>query len=506
MIKRLIVISCGNNTARAAKLHFSLMLIPILILICSGTSIAAESNSDATIQFKRIPFLSYSIDNENIVLKVDYRDGWGYQVVRFRFPDRLVLDISFKSGTPKEFNPDDLPIFERIKLPSNYLLSDFKTTMDEETMRVTVSSKYSLEFEPSFDEEKNILTIKIPLVHRDEQKRFIRQGIEYRDIVLVDKTGPKKLHLLYVDLLSGRYYPAILTAGDFGHDFLPVETMIENAGAVCGTSGGFFSNDGQHQGLIIRNGYLESYPKFDRPVFARTTDSKLHIGNLPFHGVLHGPNGLAFRFDAIDSNPQPGEVVLLTPGHPSRISSNLTGSKIVIANYEVENVTTENVKTKKWRYILWSPEYRDDFKQLKKGDSIMLEFGLGITEIEIETALGAGPMLISDGKVNVSNGNGFRNDITRGRAPRAGIGLTQNGLLILAVLEGRNPMGLNSDASIGATLEEFANILLEYGAVVAMNLDGGGSAAMAVNNESVSFYPGGSRPVTNVIAIFDKKD
>lgn len=480
-------------------------LIIILILAFSNISLAADKKA-RPIKFEKLPFLSYTIDNENLVLTVDYRDGWGYQVIRFKFPDRLALDVSFKTGPPEEFTSEDYSIFERIKLPNSFLLTDLKATVDEDMMRVSISSKASLEFEPSFDEEKNILTITIPLVHRDEEKRFIRRGLEYRAITLVDKVGPRKLHLLYVDMMSGRYIPEILTAGDFGENLLTVAKMIENSGAVCGTSGGFFSSDGHHQGLIIRNGYLESYPKFNRPVFAQTTDGKVHIGNLPFRGILHGANGRSFRFDAIDTKPKPGEVVLLTPGHPSRLSSNLTGSKIVIANDKVELITTEKVKTKKWRYILWSPEFRDDFKLLKVGEEVRLEFGLGMTEIEIKTAIGAGPMLISNGKVNISQDNDFRKDIMRGRAPRAGIGLTKNGLMILAVIEGRNPVGRVGEASIGATLEEFANILLEYGAIVAMNLDGGGSAAMVIDKEKVNYYPGGSRSITNAIAIFDMRD
>lgn len=480
-------------------------LIPVFVLLLTQLSYAENDSSTEPIRFEKIPFLSYEIDDDNLILKVDYHSGWGYRVVRFRFPDRLALDISFKTGVPKEFEDTDFPVYEKVDLPKHYLITSMNANLDEDGVRVSLSMRYPLEFTPDFDKENDILTITIPLRYLQEEKIPLRKGIEYRKIVHVDDTGPRILHLTYVDTSSGRYFPAILTAKDFDRNFLPIKTMVEKSGAVCGSTGGFYSSDGNNQGLIIRKGRLESYPKFNRPVFAQTRDGGLHIGNLPFYGVLHGPDGQKYEFDAVDAIPEKGEVALLTPGHPSRISSSLKGSKIVMQSYKVEYVTTEKVKNKKWRYILWSPEFRDDFKHLKKGDEVELEFGLGISGVQIENALGAGPMLISNGEISISQDKGFRKDIMRGRAPRTGIGLTQDGTLILAMLEGRNPF-MGKSSSIGATMHEFAKILIEYGAVVAMNLDGGGSAAMVVDDKTVSYYPGGSRAVTNSIVIFDKKD
>ncbi|MFH1515003.1 MAG: phosphodiester glycosidase family protein, partial [bacterium] len=97
----------------------------------------------------------------------------------------------------------------------------------------------------------------------------------------------------------------------------------------------------------------------------------------------------------------------------------------------------------------------------------------------------------------------FQKDIMKGRAPRTAICLTSDGTLILAMIEGRNP-SMGKSSSIGATLDEFAAMLIQYGAVVAINMDGGGSAAMVIDDKTVSYYPGGARAVTNAIAIFDR--
>lgn len=64
--------------------------------------------------------------------------------------------------------------------------------------------------------------------------------------------------------------------------------------------------------------------------------------------------------------------------------------------------------------------------------------------------------------------------------PRAAVGLSEDEqTLILMVIDGRQP-----DISEGATLPELATFLKEYGAYMALNLDGGGSASLVIQNEN----------------------
>ena len=72
------------------------------------------------------------------------------------------------------------------------------------------------------------------------------------------------------------------------------------------------------------------------------------------------------------------------------------------------------------------------------------------------------------------------------RHPRTAVGLSaDNRTLILVVIDGREPAW-----SIGVTLPELADILIELGATTAVNLDGGGSS-------SFIFAPPGGEQVTN---------
>jgi exopolysaccharide biosynthesis protein len=60
-------------------------------------------------------------------------------------------------------------------------------------------------------------------------------------------------------------------------------------------------------------------------------------------------------------------------------------------------------------------------------------------------------------------------------------GIDGNGRLILVTVDGRQPT-----VSEGVTISEGAALMRSLGAVSAMNLDGGGSTAMAVNGTLVN--------------------
>ena len=94
--------------------------------------------------------------------------------------------------------------------------------------------------------------------------------------------------------------------------------------------------------------------------------------------------------------------------------------------------------------------------------------------------------------------------------PRTAIGMNRNGrYLYLVVVDGRQPF-----YSSGATLSELAQILIDEGVYIAMNLDGGGSSTLVIEGEDGqpvilnspidNYIPGRERPVANHIGIYIK--
>lgn len=115
--------------------------------------------------------------------------------------------------------------------------------------------------------------------------------------------------------------------------------------------------------------------------------------------------------------------------------------------------------------------------------------------------IGAGPTLVKNGEISVTaDVEQFPPDIRVGRAPRSAVGITKYGDYIFAVVDGRQ------GHSKGCTLEEWAWILKNhFGAVEAINLDGGGSTELIFKGSLVNIPSDGSeRPVGDALTIVRK--
>lgn len=92
---------------------------------------------------------------------------------------------------------------------------------------------------------------------------------------------------------------------------------------------------------------------------------------------------------------------------------------------------------------------------------------------EIAEAVGGRPILVEGGELALGMLDPF--PTANDRAPRTAIGIGARGrTLIIAVVDGRQP------SSRGMTLYELSRLMIELGAVEALNLDGGGCSEMVV--------------------------
>ena len=84
-----------------------------------------------------------------------------------------------------------------------------------------------------------------------------------------------------------------------------------------------------------------------------------------------------------------------------------------------------------------------------------------------------------------------------GIAPRTAIGQRKDGAILFLVSDGRQVR------SIGATLKDVQDIMLEYGAYNATNLDGGSSPTMYYDGEVINnpCDPLGERSIPSVVYV-----
>lgn len=139
--------------------------------------------------------------------------------------------------------------------------------------------------------------------------------------------------------------------------------------------------------------------------------------------------------------------------------------------------------------------------RVKKGDRVAVSQTLGSRMAdEARLVVGAGPLLLENGQVNIRiREEAIAPDIAFGRAPRTGAGVKADGTVLLMVVDGR------SQHSAGMTLKEFAQYLKRFGAVSAVNFDGGGSSEMVLDGKVMNRPSDGSeRPIGIGLGIFRK--
>ncbi|WP_225442533.1 phosphodiester glycosidase family protein [Paenibacillus lycopersici] len=93
----------------------------------------------------------------------------------------------------------------------------------------------------------------------------------------------------------------------------------------------------------------------------------------------------------------------------------------------------------------------------------------------VHTAVGAGPRLVTDGKVTLDpTAEGFRDPkILTGGGARSGIAIRKDGSVMIATVS-------------GATMKQWAAVMVQLGARQAMNLDGGASSGMMFQGKTVT--------------------
>lgn len=122
-----------------------------------------------------------------------------------------------------------------------------------------------------------------------------------------------------------------------------------------------------------------------------------------------------------------------------------------------------------------------------------------IKAMKIRDAVEFTPALIINGEPAPISGNGGW-----GYAPRTAIGQKRDGTVLFLVIDGR------SAVSFGATMRDILNIMLEFEAYNASNLDGGSSSVLVHNTEVLNNPSGsdadGQRFLPNAWLVIDPND
>ncbi|HET7486968.1 MAG TPA: phosphodiester glycosidase family protein [Acidimicrobiales bacterium] len=299
---------------------------------------------------------------------------------------------------------------------------------------------------------------------------------------------PEVVHVARMQRSSGVSLRVVLAENRLGA-VERTDALCLRVGCVAAVNGDFYlPGDGLPVGGLVVDGQLLKSPVPTHNQLSVAADGTLSTATLSPVARLVGSDLQELRFDAVNAERGDGQLVLYTPAFGPSTLTNQYGSELVARVVEpagplllgqtalVELLElqdgTGNAPIPADGVVLsghgagaaalaslWA---RAQSGETSRRGLLRLEMTPGAQQ-----SIGGGPVLVRDGRRFVGDDG---SDFVHGRHPRTVVGWTAEGEVLLVTVDGRQP-----GYSGGMSLAEAADLMVELGAVEALNLDGGGS-------------------------------
>ncbi len=329
--------------------------------------------------------------------------------------------------------------------------------------------------------------------------------------------GPLSIHWVKIDRSHKQFVFISSLAQKSVFELEPLSLQIQSLDARLGkplvaVNGDFFRiRPGPYQGdplgLQIVRGELVSSPQ--NICFWIDPNGQPHIAYVQPAFRATWPDGTSVKFD-INQECTEDKAVLYTPAMGSSTRTEKAVELILEKNDDSGWLPIESGQTYNGRIVSVNHEPNSvipmdkvvlslGFALAKKiinteiGTAVSLSFQTSPDLKDVDIAIGGGPILIRDAKVRQFSGY-------QPRHPRTAIGFNDMYFFLL-VVDGRQ-----KDMSIGMTLPELADFMLDLGCTEAMNLDGGGSSTFWLDGKIMnSPSDGHERHIANGLILVQKK-
>ena len=284
-----------------------------------------------------------------------------------------------------------------------------------------------------------------------------------------------------------------------------VKQMSNEYNATAAINASYFSLSGEILGNTKINGVVAGTTYYTRSTMGIRADGSTIFGRTGYYGNIT-MGGQSLNIGGVDCERGADTAVIYNLHQGATTGTNDFGVEYIVTDGIVTDIRINkgNSEIPPNGYVVSvHGKAAELFKNTQIGDRAIFDESIidvdGAGDFDQTTqVIGAGPRLVRDGTVYVNvDEEEFPNDIRLGRAPRSAVGVTQYGDYIFAIVDGRQTH------SKGCTLQEWAEILLnDFGAVNAINLDGGGSTELVVKGDIVnSPSDGKERPVGDALLI-----
>ena len=323
-------------------------------------------------------------------------------------------------------------------------------------------------------------------------------GLKLSTLKRLDARGRLTGWVLEADPARYRAVPVLAKGAVPGR--ASVSAMSDMAEAAAAINASYFAPSGEILGLLKLDGTIVGTTYFRRSAVGFAADGRAYFGPVDYSGtVTLGKR--SWPVGGVDAERGEDSLVIYNHYYGSTTRTNEYGQEYIVRGGRVAAVNlSDSPIPKDGLVISVHGKAKDAFSQVKVGDAVRVAETIGAPWESLPTVIGAGPMLVKDGIAHVTAAEEeFPPDIARGRAPRTAFGVTAEGHYLFAVVDGRQPH------SIGCTLQEMAEFMLQFGAVQAINFDGGGSSALVVGGElENSPSDGQERAVGSALALLPR--
>lgn len=323
-------------------------------------------------------------------------------------------------------------------------------------------------------------------LYSEKTEEIVTKGVTYGYEHRLATDGWQNIHTLTIDLTSDNVKIApVESSTEYGLKETALK-LLNDSGAVAGVNADFFGLTGSYSasfGPVIDDGELISVgtdKNLDSKEYAAyfmTDTGNSFIDYLRFTADFVNDAGARLELASINKITElvyPMYFNASAAPSTADIDKRIDGLvKIMVENDMITYISqpgeTVTCPTGDGYLIIVKGTYADYANQnFHVGDHVSTRIESSIDLDSIQTAVGGAGRILVNGE-KVSDGT-----IITGRQPRTALGISQDGnTLILMVVDGRG-------TSIGATHDEMAALMKEYGAYNAMHLDGGGSSTMVV--------------------------
>lgn len=334
--------------------------------------------------------------------------------------------------------------------------------------------------------------------------------------------GPHALHAVEVDLSDALVRLGVSLGGGEKLALDPLSRQAERLTRperypIAGVNGDFFYYPDSRQPGIPTNaavvdGELVRTP-FSRSCLVLDGEGAPSIRLLGFRGQVSGPGGAARALDAVNQPRGASQLVLYTPRFGAGTRTGADGVEVFLAperfplrHGETHRAIVQAVQAgaggaalNPGTWVLSGSGTAGAFlRGLAPQDAVELRAEFDPPLGPADQVLGGGPRLLREGRISIeAEGGSLGEGFARARHPRSAIGFRGRKVYLLAV-DGRQP-----GYSLGMSLPEVAQALLDLGCTEGMNLDGGGSTTLWARGAVVNRPSDGrERPVANGLLVF----